>query len=62
MVSSGGRMHRAASCGDGRGHGSLRRTSGDGPGEAIVCVLLTAAIAAYPYRGVLAAYLQGVIT
>lgn len=28
-----------------------------GPGEAIVCILLTAAIAAYPYRGVLAAYL-----
>lgn len=33
-----------------------------GPGEAIVCILLTAAIAAYHYRGVLAAYLQGVIT
>lgn len=32
------------------------------PGETIVCILLTAAIAAYPYRGVLAAYLQGVIT
>lgn len=33
-----------------------------GPGEAIVCILLTAAIAAYPFRGVIAAYLQGVIT
>ena len=31
------------------------------PGEAIVCILLTAAIAAYPYRDHLAAQLQGVI-
>lgn len=33
-----------------------------GPGEAVVCIILAAVIAAYPYRGVLAAYLQGVIT
>ena len=43
------------------GHGGQRvgprlfRTGG--PGEAIVCILLTAAIAAYPFRGVIAAQL-----
>ena len=32
------------------------------PGEAIVCILLTAAIAAYPFRGHLAALIEGAAT
>ena len=33
-----------------------------GPAEAVVCLVLAALIAAYPYRGVIAAHLEGLTT
>lgn len=44
------------------GRWGLRLFRTGGPAEAAVCVILAALIAAYPYRGVIAAHLEGLTT
>lgn len=44
------------------GRWGLRLFRTGGPAEAVVCVILAALIAAYPYRGVIAAHLEGLTT
>lgn len=56
---AGDYLTRGAMPGRGRTRWGIRT---GGPAEAVVCVLLAAVVVAYPFRGILAAYLQGVIT